>query len=1220
MINFFLNRLKSIILAVTVLISATGRAQNAPSLKVVSPPAPEVSALGKFGLVPVNYSTGVPDISIPVYTVKDGTLTFPISLKYHAGGIKVKEDASEVGLGWALSAGGSIVSVVRGEPDLPSGFLNTYQVMPDSPSVISTSRQARLEVNNWYYMWQNDNSFFPNYPADGIYYRICSGLNLPHNNVYSEYYNSFTVGYTGQAPDFASDLYIITIGEKSYKFIFDNNLHPVVLGDGALKIEMIPNGLYPDWKVTDEQGIIYYFTQRQFSYTNTTDPANSQVNTPNVLSTWLLTKITSPTYGEIDFKYKTSRQTFVHPLPNLAETYLVGNVSTNTQQYTDVVTTNFTQYDQANIDSIQFTNGQVKFLYDDQRLDLQGARRLAAVEVRDKNNRFIKRLNLWNNDYFVGSQGISGNTVFQSTYNNLTNYSTDNHTKRLRLDSLTEIDSTSTRQINKYIFSYNQQVNLPDKLSLDVDHWGYYNGHGNLQLVPPATITLSSQSTAMTFDGGNRNAEPAFMQANILTGIKYPTGGTKSFTYETNQFTRNESVTTTTDSTIDSYYKSSGSATANESGILSTTGDFTAPTSWNGKKLSIFCLVYRDGNYPTTDNLDIVINKDGSFLKRISTAASGIGLVDSSIVLSGGSTYNISFDSYSPDFFTSCEIRRQIYVLKANVNTTQSLVTHYSGGLRVSSIKDYDPVTNSTVTKTYSYFNGTEDDTPIYVSQEGQDNAVDPPNPFRYRYGTSIYPFSDGRDAPYFCYGKVQVSESDSNQPNGVSEYDYNTSGSIDINTMLYFGNSLTQPLIANPILAPIPVITQGRGELIAEKFYKNASNTLALVAKNDYYYTITNSTKIWQMVFNQGLSSKLGDWENTQYFRIYAHHFAVPVNRNMLDSKDHFEYDLTGNLITSTFEKYAYDNINGHYQIVKKTVGTSKGDTINTYYKYPQDYTDLASQTNLDTLALGVLNLQQKHIVTPVETYNELVPAVSTDPKKYYGGLLNTFKTDLPVLNGVQSIKNNGTLSSFSFSNVSNGTFVKNSSYENRIKFLKYDSQGRLLRQALENGPPVSYQWGYNGQYPVAQVMNAANNDIFFDSFEEGDGNSASGDAKTGRYSFSGAYNKTLSGLDNGAYTLTYWSKVNGSWNLMTNANITVSNSSYTISLPSGQVDDVRFYPSAAQMTTWTYNPLIGITSMTDPKCMTSYYEYDGFQRLMNIKDKDGNIVKHIDYHYQGQ
>jgi YD repeat-containing protein len=54
--------------------------------------------------------------------------------------------------------------------------------------------------------------------------------------------------------------------------------------------------------------------------------------------------------------------------------------------------------------------------------------------------------------------------------------------------------------------------------------------------------------------------------------------------------------------------------------------------------------------------------------------------------------------------------------------------------------------------------------------------------------------------------------------------------------------------------------------------------------------------------------------------------------------------------------------------------------------------------------------------------------------------------------------------------------------------------------------------------------------------------------------------------------------------------------------------------------MTTYTYTPLVGATTVVDAKNTPIYYEYDNFQRLQNIKDKDGNIVKHIDYHYRPQ
>src|SRR5258706_7234244 len=35
-------------------------------------PTPNAAALGKYGDIPVSYHTGVPDISIPIYTVQEG--------------------------------------------------------------------------------------------------------------------------------------------------------------------------------------------------------------------------------------------------------------------------------------------------------------------------------------------------------------------------------------------------------------------------------------------------------------------------------------------------------------------------------------------------------------------------------------------------------------------------------------------------------------------------------------------------------------------------------------------------------------------------------------------------------------------------------------------------------------------------------------------------------------------------------------------------------------------------------------------------------------------------------------------------------------------------------------------------------------------------------------------------------------------------------------------
>jgi hypothetical protein len=55
------------------------------------PASPDAAALGKYGSIPVGPYTGVPNISIPLYTIRSGDLTLPVSLSYHSSGSQVEE-------------------------------------------------------------------------------------------------------------------------------------------------------------------------------------------------------------------------------------------------------------------------------------------------------------------------------------------------------------------------------------------------------------------------------------------------------------------------------------------------------------------------------------------------------------------------------------------------------------------------------------------------------------------------------------------------------------------------------------------------------------------------------------------------------------------------------------------------------------------------------------------------------------------------------------------------------------------------------------------------------------------------------------------------------------------------------------------------------------------------------------------------------------------------
>lgn len=123
----YLSSLGKAILLVILFVYCCGNtfAQNTqiPStvtdLPKITPPSPTVAAFMKFEEVPVNKYTGIPDITIPLYSVASHSkdISVDLSLKYHPSSIAIKEEASYVGLGWNLFGGGTISRTVRGVPD-----------------------------------------------------------------------------------------------------------------------------------------------------------------------------------------------------------------------------------------------------------------------------------------------------------------------------------------------------------------------------------------------------------------------------------------------------------------------------------------------------------------------------------------------------------------------------------------------------------------------------------------------------------------------------------------------------------------------------------------------------------------------------------------------------------------------------------------------------------------------------------------------------------------------------------------------------------------------------------------------------------------------------------------------------------------------------------------------------------------------------------------------
>ena len=80
-------------------------------------PSPSVAALMKFEEVPVDYYTGSPSISVPLFTHSFRGLNYDLTLNYNPSGVRVDEISTWVGTGWSLNEGGAVSRTVVGVPD-----------------------------------------------------------------------------------------------------------------------------------------------------------------------------------------------------------------------------------------------------------------------------------------------------------------------------------------------------------------------------------------------------------------------------------------------------------------------------------------------------------------------------------------------------------------------------------------------------------------------------------------------------------------------------------------------------------------------------------------------------------------------------------------------------------------------------------------------------------------------------------------------------------------------------------------------------------------------------------------------------------------------------------------------------------------------------------------------------------------------------------------------
>ncbi len=320
--------------------------------------------------------------------------------------------------------------------------------------------------------------------------------------------------------------------------------------------------------------------------------------------------------------------------------------------------------------------------------------------------------------------------------------------------------------------------------------------------------------------------------------------------------------------------------------------------------------------------------------------------------------------------------------------------------------------------------------------------------------------------------------------------------------------------------------------------------------------------------VLNTGLYSVISSYFN------YGE-YIIEVGKNMLKRKLVYNY-FNGNTLSNEY-RYEYSNLLPS----KETIKRSSGDVVVNYSTYPLDY-PLGTQFIDDMKNNGLINF-------PIEKVSCLDKGSSFS---ILSGVLNTYKIGGKGLFDSKWALENQTpigLNSFKFSNRSIGilptsgastSYAPDANYKNKATYDNYDTKGNITQYHLTDNANTSFCWAYNATQPVVKGENIT-------------------------------YDALKAAVESAAGTTdleTYW---NGFGSIATNSTQQAAFRTFNTNLRSNAA------LSNAQVTTYTYTPLVGMTSQTDPNGKTTYYEYDSFGRLKFTKDNNGKILKKFDYHY---
>ena len=468
---------------------------------------PATAALKQNIVYPVNHSTGLPEIKIPLYEVQCGDITLPIYLTYHASGIKLNDVAGWAGLGWNLVAEPMISRTIRGCVDDPRTM--TCEFDKNSVTDWWLTKRSTEEPDEYYYRLSNKQGMFmyAMEPTD----KSRKFLPIPYDNI--------RIDWTGKRFQITDD------DGTMYKF------------DGGIEDELSVRDIIA-WKASaivssnKKDSISFFYSDNKVRYLVKMHDYDIVVRDRFSIKAGLATDRQSGPYGTSHYPdecmqdpiiiSKINDRMYGYQCDDAGELFPDGGIYGETIHENDIDTRS------QPLSEIHFSQGKIIFTKDPK------FPRIQKMTVYDTNGMFIKEIRF---------------NYYPPIYSDI---------QRYFLENIVIIDKDEKVK-ESYLFSYEEATRLPYRGNRSIDYWGYFNGidrPDDVTLVPKQTIETtrlrnafnsagyeSAPNINLTFGSElSREADEEYMKYGTLKSITYPTGSTDEFVYQAHHYKDDQGV------------------------------------------------------------------------------------------------------------------------------------------------------------------------------------------------------------------------------------------------------------------------------------------------------------------------------------------------------------------------------------------------------------------------------------------------------------------------------------------------------------------------------------------------------------------------------------------------------------------------------------------------------------------------------------------------------